>query len=57
MMMTPELITEGAVVLSADDIQPEQVDWLWRRRLPRGMITLLMGDPGLGVAPSYVVDR
>lgn len=29
-------------------IAPVEVDWLWPGRLPRGAITLLAGDPGLG---------
>lgn len=30
------------------DVTPEQVDWLWRARIPRGKVTLLVGDPGAG---------
>jgi len=30
------------------DIEPENVDWLWRARIPRGKVTLLVGDPGAG---------
>lgn len=30
------------------DVEPERVEWLWDGRVPRGMITLVDGDPGLG---------
>ncbi len=30
------------------DVLPEQVQWLWDGRIPRGMLTLVDGDPGLG---------
>ena len=29
-------------------IKRERVEWLWSGRVPAGMITLLVGDPGLG---------
>ncbi|HEX5274812.1 MAG TPA: AAA family ATPase [Candidatus Rubrimentiphilum sp.] len=30
------------------DVQPETVSWLWKNRIPRGKVTLLVGDPGAG---------
>lgn len=30
------------------DIKPEAIRWLWKDRIARGKITLLVGDPGLG---------
>jgi hypothetical protein len=30
------------------DVTPERVEWLWNGRIPRAMITLVDGDPGLG---------
>ena len=30
------------------DVVPEQVSWLWPRRIPNGKVTILSGDPGLG---------
>jgi hypothetical protein len=30
------------------DVEPEPVEWVWRSRIPRGKITLLVGDPGTG---------
>ena len=29
-------------------VEPEQVDWLWRGRIPMGKITIVEGDPDLG---------
>lgn len=36
------------VLIRMSDIQSEPVSWLWSRRLARGKLTTLMGDPGLG---------
>ena len=36
------------VVVRLSDVQPEPVRWLWPGRIPRGKLTLLVGDPGLG---------
>lgn len=30
------------------DVEPEQVTWLWDRRIPRGKLTIIDGDPDLG---------
>jgi hypothetical protein len=30
------------------DVSPERVSWLWPARIPRGKLTILDGDPGLG---------
>src|ERR1044072_4974555 len=32
----------------AGDIDPEAIDWLWRERIPRGMITVVAGRPDQG---------
>src|SRR5215471_19026921 len=32
----------------AADIQPRDIDWFWKPYLPRGMLSLLDGDPGCG---------
>ncbi len=37
----------GARVVCLEDVQPEEVSWLWPARVPLGKLTLLMGDPGL----------
>ena len=30
------------------DVEPEQLEWLWWKRLPLGKLAVLDGDPGLG---------
>lgn len=40
--------TGEAVGEMASVVSPEAVDWLWRNRLPLGMLTILDGDPDLG---------
>lgn len=35
-------------LIRASEIECKEVDWLWRPYIPRGMVTLLEGDPGLG---------
>ena len=30
------------------EVESQQVDWLWHRRIPLGKITILDGDPGMG---------
>jgi len=40
---------EGTPILSClANIEPEEVRWLWKSRIPRGKITIFDGDPGLG---------
>lgn len=43
---------EGApdllVTTNLSDVQPTAVEWLWDGRIPRGMITEIVGDPGVG---------
>lgn len=36
------------VVRCAKDITPRPIQWLWRRRLPRGRYVELVGFPGIG---------
>lgn len=35
-------------LLNLATVEPEEVDFLWRPYIPRGKLTLLEGDPGLG---------
>lgn len=35
-------------IIRAADVQPLAVSWLWCRYIPRGMLSLFDGDPGLG---------
>src|SRR5215207_5203867 len=41
-------VTAGGVGILLSDVEPEQVDWLWPGRIPKGKLTVLDGDPGLG---------
>jgi hypothetical protein len=38
----------GEVGKSLADVEPEEVEWLWPRRIPKGKITVLDGDPDNG---------
>ncbi|MGH9507831.1 MAG: AAA family ATPase, partial [Terriglobales bacterium] len=42
---SPAAAPVGTVMAS---VAPEQVRWLWPARIPRGKVTVLDGDPGLG---------
>ncbi len=45
----PAAPQEGDPVLTwFSDIKPEEVRWLWDRRIPYGKLTLMVGDPGDG---------
>jgi hypothetical protein len=37
-----------AITVRLATVQPERVSWLWSARIPRGKITVIDGDPGLG---------
>ncbi len=30
------------------EVEPERVSWLWERRIPKGKLTIIDGDPGYG---------
>ncbi len=36
------------VLYSMDTIKPEKIDWFWKDRFPRGNLTILAGQGGLG---------
>ena len=38
----------AAHVAALSSIEREEIRWLWEGLIPRGMLTLLIGDPGLG---------
>ena len=40
--------TTGGQWISVSDIDPEEVSWLWRHRIPLGSLTIICGDAGLG---------
>ena len=35
-------------IVSLKDVHPSVVQWIWPRRIPKGKLTLIGGDPGLG---------
>jgi hypothetical protein len=45
---------DGEVGILLSDVEPEQVDWLWRGRIPKGKLTVVDGDPGLGKSAATV---
>ena len=48
-MFEPDLIdTSRPIIVSLADVKPLPIDWLWFNRIPLGMLTLVLGDPGLG---------
>lgn len=38
----------GPAGIRVSDVEPKPVEWLWHPRVPRGKVTVLDGDPGLG---------
>lgn len=40
--------TNRANVISMDEVDPEEPDWLFQDRIPRGQLTSIAGDPGVG---------
>lgn len=38
----------GLLTVNLADVEPKEVTWLWKSRIPLGKITLIGGDPGLG---------
>lgn len=40
--------TEMPIIINLEDVQREEVEWLWQDRIPLGKITLIEGDPGVG---------
>ncbi len=35
-------------IVTADEVEPEEVDWLWRERIPRSMLAFIAGRPDQG---------
>jgi len=40
--------TSPAIMSSLGDVESKPINWFWYNRIPSGMLTLLVGDPGLG---------
>lgn len=38
----------GSMLVRLSGVEPENVSWLWPGRIPRGKLSLFIGDPGLG---------
>lgn len=36
------------ITVKVSDVQREEVSWLWTNRIPRGKLTIIDGDPGVG---------
>lgn len=36
----------GACLMS--EVEPVEIDWLWRHRFARGMLSMIVGNPGIG---------
>jgi putative DNA primase/helicase len=39
---------DGPILVNLGDIPPEQVDWIWKRRIARGKVGLFIGESGAG---------
>ena len=37
-----------ANIVNLNDVKTEYVEWLWKNTIPKSMVTILDGDPGLG---------
>ena len=44
----------GEVGILLSEVQPERVVWLWTGRIPKGKLSVLDGDPGLGKSAATV---
>jgi putative DNA primase/helicase len=45
---TQEQPPERPLLIQADTVKAQAIQWLWEPYLPRGMLVILDGDPGLG---------
>lgn len=39
---------EDVRLMGLHTVAPQRIDWLWRGRIPKGKVTILCGDPGVG---------
>jgi len=44
----PKKTGSSAVLRRLSEIEPRPVEWTWPNRIPRGKLSLVVGDPGLG---------
>ena len=54
LVVNPVRDRHGEVGILISDVEPEQVDWLWSGRIPKGKLTVVDGDPGLGKSAATV---
>ncbi len=47
----------GLIIRNLGSVEPEPVSWIWPKRIPAGMLTVIAGDPGTGKSTltGYVV--
>lgn len=50
----PDDAKRTAVLVRADKLKPESIDWAWKNRLAFGKLAVLAGDPGLGKSTMLV---
>jgi hypothetical protein len=50
----PDEAKRTAVLVRADELQPESIDWAWENRFAFGKLAVLAGDPGLGKSTILV---
>src|SRR6185503_8986177 len=48
------LLMDGPVLVTLADVEAEDVEYVWRPRVPRGKVTIIAGDPGGG--KTYVTS-
>jgi hypothetical protein len=46
--IAPDPATRTAVLVRADKMKPESINWAWKNRFAFGKLAVLAGDPGLG---------
>jgi putative DNA primase/helicase len=51
----PAAASSGLALIRIADVKPERVEWVWQGRIPRGKVTVLDGDPGLGKS-TFTLD-
>ena len=44
----------GPVVVCMADVEPEEISWVWSRRLAKGKLTLLVSDGGVGKSTTAI---
>jgi len=43
-----ESLLNEPIGVKLSEVETQQIEWLWQRRIPLGKITILDGDPGIG---------